>query len=942
MTFSVGSLVQARGREWVVLPESAHEEGVLWLRPLGGTDEEKAGIYLPLEKVEAALFRPPNPSSELGNARDLSLLRDALRLGFRSGAGPFRSFAHLGVEPRPYQLVPLLMALRQDPVRLLIGDDVGIGKTVEALLIAREFLDRAEIDRIAVLCPPHLADGWVTAMRDQFNIDAVPVLAGNAARLERHLDHHLGHESLFDRYPFVVVSADYIKAEDRRERFLRQCPDFVIVDEAHGCAAAGGGRAQQQRHALLRSLSQKSGRHLVLVTATPHSGNEESFRSLLGLLEPALAELPLDLSGEANRAWREKLAAHLVQRQRGDLSAYLDADTPFPERLRAEESYELTPAYRAFLDKVLGWCRERVADPELDKRRQRVQWWSTLALLRSISSSPRAAAETLRSRARNAEAATEAEADTLGRQSVLDQGDESDEVTDAVPGSQTESEPEHPEHRRLLEFAREARALEGAEDSKSQRAAELIGQLVDQGHQPIVFCRYIPTVDYLGEVLEKKLDKDVHVERITGLLSPEDRAQRIEALAPKARRVLVCTDCLSEGINLKDPETEHIMFDAVFHYDLSWNPTRHEQREGRVDRFGQPKPHVKTLTFFGKDNPVDGLVLDVILRKHNAIHKQLGISVPVPTDTDALIEALFEGGLLRKGATHQQLSLFTSKERDQIEVEWQSAAQRAKKSRALFAQHAIKVDEVRRELMETRASLGDGAVVERFMRDTLRALQAPLAGNPALLRAADLPPLARAGFGGASELRVSFADAVSADVLRLHRTHPIVAGLAGWVVESALDPLMRGPAKRCGVVRTSKAATRTVVMLLRARMQLVSQRAGAEIALLAEDLVSAGFSGSGAGVTWLDDTAVNALLEAEPEGNLAPDLARAQVERAVSTVSGLQARLDQLVKQRAEALLEAHRRVRRAAQIGVRGLRVEPWLPADLLGLFVYLPLGGA
>ncbi|MBN1606714.1 MAG: DEAD/DEAH box helicase, partial [Polyangiaceae bacterium] len=862
MSFSVGSLVRARGREWVVLPESAREDSVLWLRPLGGTDDEITGIYLPIEPVETARFSPPDPAKELGNARDLSMLRDALRLGFRSGAGPFRSFAGLGIEPRPYQLVPLLMALRQDPVRILVGDDVGIGKTVEALLIARELLDRGEIDRIAVLCPPHLADGWVTAMRDQFNIEAVPVLAGTAARLERHL----GHESLFDRHPFAVVSMDFIKSEHRRAEFLRACPDFVIVDEAHGCAAVSGARAQQQRHALLRTLSQKKERHLVLVTATPHSGNEENFRSLLGLLDPGLVELPLDLSGDENRPWRERLARHMVQRRRGDLRVYLDADTPFPDRLVGEESYEFSPAYRSFLEKVLGWCRERVADPTLDKRRQRVQWWSTLALLRSISSSPRAAAETLRSRAKNADAASEAEADALGRQSVLDQGDESDEGTDVVPGSQVEAEPTHPEHRRLLDFAREAEGLEGKDDKKAQRAAELVAKLVADGHQPIVFCRFIPTVDYFADVLEKKLGKDVHVERITGLLPPEDRALRIKALAVKTRRVLVCTDCLSEGINLKDPETEHIMFDAVFHYDLSWNPTRHEQREGRVDRFGQPKTQVKALTFFGKDNPVDGLVLEVILRKHNAIHQQLGISVPVPTDTDALMEALFEGGLLRKGATNKQLSLFTTTQKNQLDVEWQSAAEREKKSRALFAQHAIKIDEVRRELEETRVSLGDDAVVERFVRDTMRARGTPLIGSPALLRASDLPQAAREGIGAASELRVTFSDPVPAGVLRLRRTHPAVAGLAAWVAECALDPLLQGPARRCGVVRTSCATTRTIVLVLRARMQLVSpRRSGTEIALLAEDLISAGFSGSGSNQTWLDESAVNALLAAEPE-----------------------------------------------------------------------------
>src|SRR5437868_697693 len=321
MSYAVGSLVKARGREWVVLPQS--EEDLLVLRPLGGTDDEVTGIYLPLEKVAPARFDLPDPQKP-GDYRSARLLRAAVRLGFRSSAGPFRSFARINVEPRPYQLVPLLMALKQDPVRLLIADDVGIGKTVEALLIARELLDRGEIRRVAVLCPPHLAEQWQRALRDQFHLDAALVLAGTAARLERDKPATVG---LFEQYPVTVVSTDYIKQERRRAEFLRTCPELVIVDEAHTCTAAPGtrsGRAGQIRHQLLREIVDhaKGGadRHLILVTATPHSGSTEAFRSLLGLLDPELEHLPEDLSGDANRKQRERVAVHLVQRQRGDLT----------------------------------------------------------------------------------------------------------------------------------------------------------------------------------------------------------------------------------------------------------------------------------------------------------------------------------------------------------------------------------------------------------------------------------------------------------------------------------------------------------------------------------------------------------------------------------------------------------------------------------------------
>ena len=346
MSFDVGALVQVRGREWVVLPESNDDPEMLILRPLGGTEDEITGIYLPLEAVQGATFDLPDPTTDMGNQLSCGLLRDAVRLGFRSGGGPFRSLAQIAVEPRPYQLVPLLMALKLDPVRMLIADDVGIGKTVEACLVARELIDRGEVRGLAVLCPPHLAELWQKALAEQFHIDAELVLSGTAARLERTCRQD---QSLFERYPYTVVSTDYVKGERRRDEFLRTCPELVIVDEAHTCASATGRSASQKRHELLQALVDPStdegrGRHLLLVTAIPHSGKEETFRSLLSLLDRRLLDLPEDLSGDRNRRHRETLARHFVQRRRGDLKAYLDTVTPFPKREIAEEHYTLHPA----------------------------------------------------------------------------------------------------------------------------------------------------------------------------------------------------------------------------------------------------------------------------------------------------------------------------------------------------------------------------------------------------------------------------------------------------------------------------------------------------------------------------------------------------------------------------------------------------------------------
>src|SRR5688572_1683240 len=175
-TYSPGSLVSARGREWIVLTGSSAD--VLRVRPISGSEDDQTLIHVALEAdpVRDARFPEPRPHQRAGHDAAL-LLRDALLLSLRRGAGPFRALGQIAVEPRAYQLVPLLMALKLDPVRLLIADDVGIGKTIEAGLIARELLDRGDIDRTTVLCPPHLVDQWIGELELRFHIHAVAVTA---------------------------------------------------------------------------------------------------------------------------------------------------------------------------------------------------------------------------------------------------------------------------------------------------------------------------------------------------------------------------------------------------------------------------------------------------------------------------------------------------------------------------------------------------------------------------------------------------------------------------------------------------------------------------------------------------------------------------------------------------------------------------------------------
>ncbi len=937
MTYAVGSLVKTRGREWVVLPNSA--ENVLMLRPLGGTEQEVTGIFLPLEgnDVQAATFDYPDPAIP-GDHRSCQILHDAVRLGFRSSAGPFRSFARINVEPRPYQLVPLLMALKQDPVRLLIADDVGIGKTVEAGLIARELLDRGEIKRIAVLCPPHLAEQWQTELADKFHIEAELVLSSTVSRLERNTA--MG-QSLFDVYPFVIVSTEYIKSSRRREEFVRACPEFVIVDEAHTCAFAGDGRGggRQLRHQLLQALSSDGNRHLVLVTATPHSGKDSAFFSLLGLLRPEFLDYPADLSGEHNRKAREEIAKHLVQRRRADIRDYMGTDTIFPTREEKEVTYRLTPEYRQLFQTVLDYAREQVLDTSGGERRQRVRWWSVLALLRSLASSPAAAAATLRARSITADAETLEETNAVGERAILDLDDsETAEFLDVVAGAQAgEEEEAHNNRDRLLRYARRADDLYGIKaDAKLKGAVAQVKALLNDGYNPILFCRFIPTANYVATELRKALPKRVEVVAVTGELPPAEREKRVSAMGDHTQRVLVATDCLSEGINLQ----EH--FTAVIHYDLSWNPTRHEQREGRVDRYGQSHPTIRALTYYGTDNQIDGIVLDVLLRKHRSIRSSLGISVPMPANTSDVVKALMNGMILRGQQVPQQGTLFdlAGPEYQNLHRDWDNVTEREKRSRTLFAQRSIKVEDVAQEWEAVRSAIGTHQDVERFICDVVRAYPGGHVSQKPPVTTLNLPNdrVLRAMNHQEEKLKATFELPVPEGATYLGRTHPFVAQIATHTFNTALDPLHESVARRCGVIRTAQRSTPATLLLLRLRFHIITERDKEEIPLLAEDSLMVGFTGRPSTPNWLAEDEVEHLLTATPSANISTQDKTAFLERTISQLDSLQPHLRDVALAHGAELLAAHRRVRTAAAArGVR-YRIEPQLPPDVLGVYILLP----
>jgi len=921
--FPVGALVTSRGREWVVLPSD--ERDVYLLKP--GDESE--------DSVQEATYPLPD-AAKASDFTGALLLRDAARFTLRSGAGPFRSLGRISVEPRPYQFVPLLLALKQRRVRLLIADDVGVGKTIEAGLIARELLDRGEVRRIAVLCPPHLCDQWEQELREKFGLEAVVIQPSRMGRLERDLPR--GDIGVFQYYRHFICSIDYLKAGRYRSAFLSNAPDLIIVDEAHGASRpAGADASQHQRYEFVRDSARLPNRHLILATATPHSGIEEGFRSLLGHLDESF-DVPPDRPLDTKR-----LLPHVVQRRRKSLEQWMGASTAFHDRDPIEVDYAMSARYQRLFDAVAAYCRESVSDASLGRPQQRVRYWAAIAILRCILSSPRAAEAMLENRKqrRREKAAEQSETpedvDASLRAQVLDlDGDE--EAPDYTPAAEG-ADLTNAEIRKLDEFLREARQLAGTSyDAKLERCCSLVEGLLDDGFSPIVYCRFIATADYVAEELQRELGHRVpglRVISVTGNDGDEKRREKIDDLVKNHEvRVLVATDCLSEGINLQ----EH--FDAVLHYDLPWNPNRLEQREGRVDRFGQPSKTVRTVLLYGRDNQMDLIVLRVLIRKAREIRASLGVAVPVPVDSEQVIQALVDSVLLQgRGSPVGQMALPLDDHRvSQLHEAWDKAKDREAEIRNVFDQAGIQPEEVAQELREVEPVLGSKEDLRSFLSNGLQRFNGYLreTKTPGVfeLDPGDLRTVVRRRTTlERFPLRVVFDQTTEKNVVHVGRNHPVVAALADSVLARALS----GDAEwfsRSGAIFTNSVSARTAVLLLRFRYSIQ-----AEGNQFAEEVLTVAFRAAQDGLEWLRPFQQEStrLLQAVPVANISPEERRRQVEWALGALQSTPNWWDGIASERVARLKEAHARLR--SFVGGAPISVEVREP-DVLGIYVLVPAG--
>lgn len=952
-----GSVVTFRNREWIVLP-SANKD--TWcLRPLVGTDDDAImvskelskllGYDLPFERIKPASF--PFPHAEgIGDAQSTHLFWQAVRLSLREGAAPFRSLGRISIRPRIYQFVPLLMALRLNPVRLFIADDVGVGKTIEALLVARELYDRGEIRRFCVLCPPYLCEQWAAEIAQKFNLEPVVIRSGTVSQLERQVP---PAKSIYEYFPVQVASIDFVKTDRNRHQFLQFCPELVIVDEVHGAAESQRRGSQQERHALLKEVAKNPERHLILLTATPHSGIEESFRSLLGFLKPEFAQWNI---ANLREEQRDSLAKHFVQRTRADiLSIWEKATLLFPKRVSTDETYELSESYRELFKRTYEFCSEIVQTGEgLEERKRRIRYWGALALLRCVMSSPAASVAALKIRAG---IPFEGDEELEFSPFVLESDeDRTDDETPTPPVEATELTLPETDRRRLRQLLQLAeRLINSTEDSKLHRATEIVRNLLQEGFHPILWCRYVATAEYVAKHLHNKLT-NTQVVCVTGRMPEEERRIKIEEIDTDSPRVLVATDCLSEGINLQQK------FTAVVHYDLPWNPNRLEQREGRVDRFGQTAGVVKVIRFFGRNNPVDGAVIKVLLDKAQEIHRTLGTYVPVPEESESVFQAVLEALFLRqnRGAGEQLVLELDMPAVISLHDRWKLDAQREKINRTKFAQRALKPEEVQRELEETDKVLGDPEAVRNFMLFAAQRVGLTITPDrrsevfrinlsPSALMT--IPDPIRLALPVAKDTywRISFESPTPQGAEYLGRNHRFVAALARFLMEEALNQKMNGRVSRCGAIRTSAVDQLTSLILLGVRYLFEQPQS---LPLLSEEVLVFGWQGSkNKEFKWLEDAEAQRLLtEARPEANIPLEEKRELVQLGLEDLGNwepdqwgiynkLQSEIKYKIALRAQHLEQSHKRIRQAAHLRIKGLEIKPQYPPDLLGILILQPV---
>lgn len=560
---------------------------------------------------------------------------------------PIASPFHGAIQVDDFQLVPLLKALQMPRVSLLIADDVGLGKTVEAGLILAELLLRRRIRRVLVICPASLCDQWQQEMRDKFalSFDTVNRESTHALRKRLGLD-----ANPWRTFPRIVTSYYYLKQADVLEEFRAACRtpegsphlpwDLLIVDEAHNLTPAAYGEDSD----LAKMLGQLTPffEHKLFLTATPHNGHTRSFTGLLERLDP----VRFSQTDEIKSGERVQIEQVVIRRLKSEINARSNPKrfceripAEIPLRLSAEER-QLAETFQEFRIKV----RSLIAS---GKRTEQLAGAFAVEILgKRLLSSPVAFADSwhrYRQGLAETEAADVAEMRAAERAVREDTGDDREAEGRANHAAKTVGAWLKPLAERLaqecqaIDRALEALSLGRADvtpenrrpsyDARYEALCKLIDEKIRVGpewrndERLIVFTEYKTTLDYLKARLRARYSEGGRIRVLYGSMNDPQEGTREDLIArfndPRDPvRVLIATDAASEGLNLQETAR------YVLHIDVPWNPARIEQRNGRLDRHGQARD--VTAFHFTSDDDADLKFLGYVVGKVHTIREDLG------------------------------------------------------------------------------------------------------------------------------------------------------------------------------------------------------------------------------------------------------------------------------------------------------------------------------
>jgi superfamily II DNA or RNA helicase len=554
-------------------------------------------------------------------------------------------------DPLPHQVTALQRAIRQLPVRLLLADEVGLGKTLEAGLIWTELKARKLVKRLLIVAPPSLQLQWVAEIKRHFGEDILRVGSGGMA-----LDGGIDPWTDFDQ---VICSFDSIKPLRRRRgwdddrvrahnklRFDAAVAagwDLVIFDEAHHLA---GNVDEVARHDLARALTQACP-NVLLLSATPHSGKSDAFRRLLSLLDATFLDEGV--------ITRERVAARLIRTEKRNAVSNEGKPLFQPRSSRLEViPYGDRGIEETLYDAVTEYVRHGYA--RALRERRPVVALLVLLMQRLVSSSTAAIKRALERRlAAIVEEGTQLR---LLPEQAEEWGEltEDEEIAGLILAQGAAWENERAEVELLLDLARRAAA---GVDAKTSYLLELVRRLQRDEGDPalkvLVFTQFVATQEMLIGMMGRA---GIPAERINGQMDLSERAIAQDRFS-RDIQVLVSTDAGAEGVNL---QFAHV----VVNYDLPWNPMRIEQRIGRVDRIGQAHP-VRAFNLV-LENTIDQRVLEILEEKLENILRELGVDkrTEVLEDASSHVERLYAEAILHPEQIDRMAATMDKQVRDQV------------------------------------------------------------------------------------------------------------------------------------------------------------------------------------------------------------------------------------------------------------------------------------